>query len=145
VSYGGQVVTLEAAARLALALPEVTEGERHRHRTWFVSGKAFAWERPFSKADVKRFGDQSPPSGDILAITVADLSEKEAVLAANADAFFTIPHFDGYAAVLVQLDRVTEKALRDALVDGWLACAAPGLAGQYLGQASSERTDSTGH
>ena len=61
-----------------------------------------------------------------------DLSEKEAVLAAHPDAIFTIPHFDGYSAVLIQLRAVSAKALRDAVTDGWLACAPPGLAGQYL-------------
>lgn len=47
-------------------------------------------------------------------------------------AFFTIPHFDGYAAVLVQLKAVTKRALREALVDGWLACAPPKLAEDYI-------------
>ena len=61
-----------------------------------------------------------------------DLSEKEAVLAAHPDAFFTIPHFDGYSAVLIQLRVVSAQALRDAVTDGWLACAPPGLAGRYL-------------
>ena len=126
------VVTVEQAAQLALALPEVTEGERHGTHTWNVAGKAFAWERPFSKADIKRFGDQTPPEGAILAVRVEDLGEKEAVLAANPKAFFTIPHFDGYPAVLVQLKAVAKRALRDALVDGWLACAPPKLATQYL-------------
>jgi hypothetical protein len=126
------VVTIEEARQLAMALPEVTEGERWGNRTWLVAGKGFAWERPFSKADIRRFGDQPPPEGPIVAIRVEDLGEKEAVLAANPKAFFTIPHFDGYAAVLVQLKTVTKRALREALLDGWLACAPPDLADEYL-------------
>ena len=42
------MMTLDDAARMALALPEVTEGERHGSRTWFVADKGFAWDRPFS-------------------------------------------------------------------------------------------------
>jgi hypothetical protein len=126
------MMTFDDVARLALELPEVTEGERHRGRTWSVNGKVFAWERPFSKADVKRFGEVTPPDGPILAVTVADLSEKEAVLAANHAGFFTITHFDGYPAVLIQLDKAGKRAVREAIVDGWLACAPPKLAEQYL-------------
>jgi hypothetical protein len=126
------VATLDDVAALALALPGVTEAERHGNRTWFVAGKAFAWDRPFSKADIRRFGNQTPPEGPILAVQVGDLGEKEAVLAAHPDAFFTIPHFDGYAAVLIALPDVAAGALADAITDGWLACAPPGLADQYL-------------
>src|SRR5580700_1221914 len=131
-AYRCPMATVEDAARMAAGLPEVTEGERHGNRTWFVAGKAFAWDRPFSKADIRRFGDQTPPEGPILAVRVEDLGEKEAVLAAHPEAFFTIPHFDGYSAVLIQLRLVAEKALREAIADGWLACAPPKLAGQYL-------------
>ena len=124
---------------MAMQLPEVAEGERHGTRTWFVAGKAFAWERPFSKADLRRFGDVTPPSGSILAVRVEDLGEKEAVLAAQPKAFFTIPHFDGYAAVLIQLKSVTKRVLREALVDGWFACAPPKLANDYLEQGSARQ------
>ena len=131
-AYRTGMATVEDAARMATGLPEVTVGERHGNRTWFVAGKAFAWERPFSKADIRRFGEQTPPDGPILAVRVADLGEKEAILAANTDAFFTIPHFDGYSAVLIQLPEASVAALREAITDGWLACAPPKLADEYL-------------
>jgi hypothetical protein len=58
------------------------------------------------------------------------------VVAANPTAFFTIPHFDGHSAVLIQLKKVGKKALREAILDGWLACAPPQLASPYLKRSS---------
>ena len=126
------MATLDDVARLATELPGVTEGERHGNLSWFVVGKAFAWERPFSKADIRRFGETTPPRGPIIAVRVADLGEKEAVLGAGSKGVFTIPHFDGYSAVLIQLKSVTKKVLREALVDAWLACAPAQLADENL-------------
>ena len=126
------MVSLEEAARLATALPQVTEGEHHGHRTWAVAGKGFAWERPFSKADIRRFGAATPPDGPNLAVKVADLGEKEAVLAAGQKGIFTIPHFDGFPAVLIHLKAVGKRALREAIEDGWLACAPPKVAEEYI-------------
>src|SRR4051812_47037380 len=135
-AYRALVATFTDVEKIIAGLPEVTVGERHGRRTWFVGvgkkPKAFAWERPFSKADVKRFGDDPVPDGDILAVSVADLDDKEAVLQAGTPGVFPIPHFDGYAAVLVQLRVVRKPALRELVVDAWLAVAPPQTAEQYL-------------
>jgi hypothetical protein len=126
------MASMDDVARLALAFPDATEGDRRGLRIWDVGTKTFAWERPFSKADIKRFGEATPPPGDILAVRVADLLEKEAVLSSSSGALFTIPHFDGFPAVLVQLKTITKKALEAAVTDGWLACAPPKVTDAYM-------------
>jgi hypothetical protein len=125
------MATIDDAARLALALPEVTELDSHDRRSWAVDGKVFAWERRYSKADLKRFRGETPPREPILAVRVDDLVEKEAVLAAGTKGVFTIPHFDGYAAILIELRSIPKRPLREAIVDGWLACAPGPLAERY--------------
>ncbi|MFI5623771.1 MmcQ/YjbR family DNA-binding protein [Nocardioides sp. NPDC051685] len=127
------MATLQDLARIIGELPEVTEGERHGHPTWSVRGKSIAWLRPFSKADLKRFGDQTPPAQPILAVNTADLHEKEGVLAAGIDGVFTIEHFNNYPAVLIELDVIASGDLRDLLVDAWLAAAPPDLAEAFDG------------
>jgi len=129
------MATLEDAALLIARLPEVVEGEDkhgHGHRTWAVGGKVFAWERPFSKADIKRYGDEVPPEGPILALTVPDLAEKEAILATGSPGFFTIAHFNGYKAYLIQLQVADPADLEEAITDAWLSQAPPALAAEYL-------------
>ncbi|GAA0616164.1 hypothetical protein GCM10009547_17760 [Sporichthya brevicatena] len=126
------MATVRDVERVIARLPEVTEGLRFGHRTWYVGKKSFAWVRPFSKADLKRFGDETPPDGDILAVATADLGEKEALLSAHPGPLFTIPHLDNYPALLVHLKSTPPKLLREIVEDGWLAVAPRQLAEQYL-------------
>ncbi|HSS93675.1 MAG TPA: hypothetical protein VLR46_06770 [Candidatus Dormibacteraeota bacterium] len=121
-------LTVADAAKIALALPSVTEGVRFRNRTWLVEGKGFAWERPLSKADVKRLGSQSAPEGPLLAVRVANMDEKEILMLNPPNGFFDIEHFSGYPAVLIQLPLVSGRTLKAAIVEAWYACASPKLA-----------------
>ncbi len=123
--------TLDDVAHIALQLPEVVEATSGRGRSWEVRGKTFAWERPFSKADIRRLGDAPVPAEPILAVHVDDLGEKEAVLDLGLKGLFTIPHFDGYPAVLIELRAVGKRALQDAIADGWAACAPATLVAEH--------------
>jgi hypothetical protein len=119
------VPDLDDVARLAAQLPGAVQAERRGLLTWTAGRTTFAWERPLTKADVKRLAAVAPPSGPLLAVRLEDLHEKEAVLADGIPGVFTITHFDGYPAVLVALDEVEEQALRDLLLDAWSAYAPP--------------------
>ena len=124
--------TMRDVEAIAASLPEAEEGERHGSRTWFVAKKAFLWERGYSKADLKRFGDETPPDGPLVAIRTADLAEKEAILATGEPGVFTIAHFDGYPGLLIQLEKIRKKALRELITDAWLATAPPRLTDAFV-------------
>ena len=116
--------------RLALALPETTEEDLHGLPSWRVRGKLFVWERPLRKSDLRALGD-SAPDGPILGARVEHLGAKEALIADDPEVFFTIPHFDGYAAVLILLERITLDVLEEVIVEAWLARAPKRLARAY--------------
>jgi hypothetical protein len=63
------------------------------------------------------------PHGEVLVVMVSDLGEKEAILADDPEVFFTLPHYDGHASVLVRLDRVDPEVLRELLLGAWLLAA----------------------
>ncbi len=115
---------------LALGLPETSERESRGNVQWRVKDKLFVWERPLRLPDIKALGDQVPDS-PVLGAMVADLGEKEALLAETPDVFFTTPHFNGYAAILVRLDRIGAELLRQVVVEAWLARAPSRLAEEF--------------
>ena len=123
-------------SRIATALPESAEqAGRDGLRTWRVRDKTFVWERPLRKADLQALGDAAP-DGPILGVWVQDLGAKEAFLADDPDLFFTTPHFDGYPAVLVRLERIDEPELTELVVEAWLDRAPKKVAQAYLDDAS---------
>lgn len=126
------MATMAHVAELATAMPEVTETTSRGNRTWNVAGKHFVWQRPFSKADLRRFGDEVPPAGDILGAYVEDLVEKEALLEAHPRYLFTVPHFDGFPAVLVRLQAIRKAQLREVVLDAWLARAPERLKHDFI-------------
>jgi hypothetical protein len=116
--------------RIALSLPEASEQDLHGRPSWRVRDKLFVWERPLRKSDLRALGDAAP-EGPILGARVEHLGAKEALIADDPDVFFTIPHFDGYAAVLVLLERISLDVLEEVIVEAWLARAPKRLAQQY--------------
>ena len=117
--------------RFALALPETSERVSRGTRQWLVKDKLVVWERPLRQADFEALGD-SAPDGPILGARVEHLVAKEALLADDPDVYFTTPHFDGYPAVLVRLDRIAAEDLEELIVEAWLARAPKRLAKAYL-------------
>ena len=109
--------------RLATALPSVEESTSWGNRCWKVAGKTFVWVRPLGKKDRADLGDDAP-DGEILGVRVAGEGEKAELLAAEPEVCLTIPHFDGFPAVLVRLDDVAEDLLAELVDDAW-RCRAP--------------------
>jgi hypothetical protein len=118
--------------RFALQLPGTSEDTSSGgHAAWIVNGKFFVWERPLRKSDLAALGDKAP-EGPILGVRTADLEMKEVLLRSNPAVCFTTPHFDGYPAVLVRLNKIKTKDLKDLIVEAWLARAPKRAAQAFL-------------
>jgi hypothetical protein len=128
------VATWDDVRRIALELPETSEGVSRDLRRWLVKDKGFVWERPLRKSDYEALGDAAP-EGPILGARVEHLVAKEALLADDPDVFFTTPHFDGYPAVLVRLEEISLDDLRETIVEAWLARAPKRLVERYLSES----------
>ena len=125
------MATWDDVRRIALALPDTSEAVSRDLLRWQVKDKLFVWERPLRRSDHEALGDAAP-DGPILGARVEHLVAKEALLADNPDVFFTTPHFDGYPAVLVRLDRISPDDLEEVIVEAWLVRAPKRLVKEYL-------------
>jgi len=118
------MVTLDDVRALALGFPGVTERiDGHRGGlSWRTSSGVFVWQRGPSGRDLQQLdalGREWPP-GEVVGGRTDGEQGKLALIEIYPDAFFTIPHFDGYPAVLIRLDAIDLDLLREVVTDAWL-------------------------
>lgn len=135
------MATIDDVRRLAMQLPRTTEKQSWGSAHWRVSSKGFVWERPLRRADEEalRVAGVPVPEGDVLGVRVADEGVKQALLADDPEVYFTTPHFDGYPAVLVRLERIDADELRELVEEAWLLRAPKTVAHAWLAARGDER------
>ena len=106
--------------KLALSLPEVEAASSGRI-AFSVRGKGFAWEA-------------RERDGGGLAVRV-EREEKQLILDANPEVYFTSPHYNGYPAVQVRVERVDADELAQRLEDAWLIQAPKRLAAEHVARS----------
>jgi hypothetical protein len=112
------VTSWDEVERLALAWPETVSTPSYGgFPALRVNNKLFARLRGEMAEDVDEL--TGAPYGEVLMVGVGDLGEKEALLAAEPEQFFTVPHYDGHAAVLVRLARTDLTVVRELLLEHW--------------------------
>ena len=132
------MATWEDVRALALALPETHETTSRGNRHWVVKDKHFVWERPLGRSDLKALGDDAPPEGPILAARVEHDGAKRALVESDPDVYFTIPHFDGFPAILLLLDRIGVEELEEVVTEAWLNRAPARVLKAYMSERESE-------
>jgi hypothetical protein len=128
------MATWDDVRGIAQTLPQTSERVSRDLCQWRVKDKLFVWERPLRRKEVEALGEDAP-DGPILGARVEHLGAKEALLADDPQIFFTTPHFDGYPAILVRLDRIAVADLHEVVVEAWLARAPKQLAQTYIEEA----------
>jgi hypothetical protein len=105
------VATVRDVRRIGLSLPGAVEKDDQ----FRVGGKLFAWPW-MERVDPKR---SRVANRDVLVVRVANELEKQALLDLDPEIFFTEPHYDGYAAVLVRLAAIDVELLERVVTDAW--------------------------
>ena len=140
---GARSATPEDVDEICRALPEVELGVSWGDRpTYKVRGKGFLLHRAPHKTAM------DPETGelydDLLVISTANSADKEALVSDESLPFFTIDHFKGYNAVLVQQSRLGEierQELAEVITDAWASRAPKSLAREYLGLQQGQPAD----
>jgi hypothetical protein len=116
------VATRSDVRRIALSLPDTTEASDD----FAFSVRSGTKEKGFAWAWKERVEPKKARVANtkVLAVRVADEGEKQALLAADPEKFFTEPHYNGFPAVLVVLAKIGRAELRELLIDAW-RCQAP--------------------
>jgi hypothetical protein len=130
--------SLDDVRALALSFPETFEkgGGQAGGASWHTKNGLFVWERGPSKADLRALADlgRTWPDGEVVAVRTDGPDGKEALLTTFPDAFFTIPHFDGYPAVLTRLPSIDAELLREVITDAWILRAPKRLSKAWLAE-----------
>lgn len=125
---------------ICASLPETELGTSWGDRpTWKVprgdKGKGFVLYRAPSRTAI------DPETGemydDLVVIMTPTEVEKHALVEDASTPFFTIDHFTGYNAVLVQqsrLDEIGRAELAEVITDAWAAKAPKKLVREHLGE-----------
>lgn len=121
------MATWDQVHAIAGTLPEI-ETSNNQSR---IRKKLVAWERSLRKRDLEDLGDHAP-TGDILAVWLPDLEVKEALLADDPETYFTTPHFDGYRAILIRLEKLSVAELEELLIEAWVDRAPKRISEPFL-------------
>src|SRR6202035_1307828 len=119
-----------------LALPESSEEVKRETRRWLVKDKLYVWERPLRPKEIEAL-ESDIHAGPILGARVEHRGAKQALLADDPRVFFTTPHFERSAAILLRVDRISLEDLNEVIVEAWLARAPRRLVETYLAEQAS--------
>jgi hypothetical protein len=114
--HDGRMITEEDIRRVALSLPATSEKPSYGQPGFRVKDRLFARIRE---------------EGDVLVLWVEGEGEKEALIASDPAKFFTTPHYDGHAMVLVRFDAVDVDELTELLTDSWYLRAPQRLVDEF--------------
>ncbi len=125
------MATWEDVAALVAELPATEEGTAYGQRAWKIQRRTLlVWERPLRRGDLDALGPEAP-TGDIVGLRTEGAAEKEELIAAFPEVFFTTPHFQGHPAVLARLEALPVDVLRQLVRAEWLRSAPKRVVAAY--------------